>query len=65
VKVKTKSNMKRLKEILVPHGVKAKLKQATGHSEVTIRHALRGSVDTEVTRLIRKRAMEYGGVYTK
>lgn len=57
--------MSRLKEILVPHGVKAKLKQATGHSEVTIRYALRGSVDTEVTRLIRKRAMEYGGVYTK
>lgn len=53
------------KEILVPHGVKAKLKEVTGYSEVTIRYALRGALDTEPAVLIRKRAMEYGGVMVK
>ena len=55
--------MSKLKEILVPHGVKARLKQSTGCSEVTIRFALRGVMDTEKSRLIRKRALEFGGVY--
>jgi hypothetical protein len=55
--------MSKLKEILVPHGVKARLKADTGCSEVTIRFALRGVIDTEKSKLIRKRALEFGGVY--
>ena len=55
--------MVRLKEILVPHGMKARLKESTGCSEVTIRSALRGVIDTDKARLIRKRAIEMGGVY--
>lgn len=57
--------MVRLKEILMPHGMKARLKESTGCSEVTIRFALRGVIDTEKSRLIRKRAIEMGGVYVK
>lgn len=57
--------MAKLKEILVPHGVKIKLKESTGYSEVTIRFALKGYTDTDASRLIRKRAMEMGGALAK
>lgn len=57
--------MRRQKEILVPHGVRAQLKQSTGCSEVTIRNALRGVTDTDKSKLIRKRALEFGGAYVK
>lgn len=57
--------MKRQKEILVPHGTRARLKTDTGCSEVTIRNALRGVTDTEKSVLIRKRALEMGGVMMK
>ena len=64
--VETKQKvMARLKEILVPHGVKARLRADTGCSEVTIRFALRGAIDTEKSKLIRKRALEMGGVMMK
>ena len=57
--------MARLREILVPHGVRARLKSDTGCSEVTIRNALRGVTDTDKSKLIRKRALEFGGVCVK
>lgn len=57
--------MKKPKEILVPHGVKIRLKESTGYSEVTIRHALKGFTDTEASKIIRKRALEMGGVLTR
>lgn len=64
--VETKQKvMARLKEILVPYGVKARLKADTGCSEVTIRFALRGAIDTDKSKLIRKRALEMGGVMMK
>lgn len=64
--VETKQKvMARLKEILVPHGVKARLREDTGCSEVTIRFALRGAIDTDKSKLIRKRALEMGGVMMK
>lgn len=58
--------MEKLKEILVNHGVKEKLAKDCNASPITVRFALRGSVNTDLTRLIRKRAIDfYGGVYTK
>ncbi|WP_300878333.1 hypothetical protein [uncultured Bacteroides sp.] len=58
--------MKKLKEILVDHGVKEKLAKDCKASTITVRFALRGSVNTDLSRLIRKRAIDfYGGVYTK
>jgi hypothetical protein len=58
-------DMGKLKEILVPYGVRKKLKDSTGHAECTIRFALKGFSDTESAKLIRKRAMEMGGVMVK
>lgn len=57
--------MKRQREILMPHGTKIKLKESTGYSEVTIRFALKGLLETDASKLIRKRAMEMGGVLAK
>ena len=65
IQKQTLKDMRKPKEILVPHGVKIKLKESTGYSEVTIRFALKGFTDTESSKLIRKRALEMGGVMVK
>lgn len=57
--------MRKQKEILVPHGMKARLKKDTGYSETTIKFALRGAIDTEIAKTIRKRALEMGGVLAR
>lgn len=49
----------------MPHGTKIKLKESTGYSEVTIRFALKGLLETDASKLIRKRALELGGVLAK
>lgn len=59
---KTKVKMKKKREILMPHGGKKKLKESTGYSEVTVKFALRGVIDGKAADLIRKRALELGGV---
>lgn len=55
----------RIKTIIMPHGSMQKLVKSTGAAECTCRNALRGVVDTELSRLIRKRALELGGVMAK
>ena len=57
--------MKKLKTIILPHGGMTKLKKSTGAAESTCRNALRGVVDTAYSQLIRKRALELGGVLAK
>lgn len=57
--------MGKLKEILMPHGMKVQLQKSTGVSGTTIRFALKGVIDTEASRLVRKRALEMGGVMVK
>jgi len=57
--------MARKREILVPHGLVKKLIQNTGLCEVTVRNALRGVTDTDNSTLVRKRALEMGGVIAK
>lgn len=58
--------MARKREIIVPHGAIKKIAKDTSNSEPTVRYALRGIVDTENARMIRKRATEfYGGVVAK
>lgn len=57
--------MKKRKEILMPHGGKTRLKKLTGYSEVTVKFALRGVIEGEAADLIRKRALEIGGVMAK
>ena len=57
--------MRKLREIIMPHGMRTKLQKDTGISGTTIRLALKGVIDTEASRLVRKRAIEMGGVYCK
>lgn len=57
--------MRKLREILVPHGMKARLKKDTGYSETTIKFALRGVIDTDIAMTIRKRALEMGGALAR
>lgn len=57
--------MKGKKTIILPHGAMTKLVKSTGAAESTCRNALRGVVDTEYARLIRKRALELGGVMAR
>ena len=57
--------MKGKKTIILPHGAMTKLVKSTGAAESTCRNALRGVVDTELAMLIRKRALELGGVISK
>lgn len=58
--------MPRKKEIIVPHGAIKKIARDTSNSEPTVRYALRGIIDTENAKLIRKRAVEfYGGLTAK
>ena len=59
--------MKKEKKIIIPHGGNKKLKEITGFSELTIRLALRGyeGVGQDTKTLIRKRALEIGGVYAR
>ena len=57
--------MRKLREIIMPHGMRTKLQKDTGISGTTIRFALKGVIDTEASRLVRKRAIELGGGYCK
>lgn len=53
--------MAKNKVILMPYGGVKKVSKSTGLSEPTVRWALRGAIDNENARLIRKRALEMGG----
>lgn len=59
--------MAKERKIILPHGCNKMLKELTGYSEITIRHALRGNegVKNEAKQIIRKRALEIGGVYSR
>lgn len=57
--------MKTKRTIILPHGGMTKLKKSTGAAEATCRQALRGITSTPLSDLIRKRAMELGGVLAK
>lgn len=58
--------MQRKKEIIVPHGAIKKIAKDTSNSEPTVRYALRGIIDTDNAKMIRKRAIEfYGGLTAK
>lgn len=57
--------MAKNKVILMPHGGVKKLAKDTGLSEPTVRWALRGAVESNNATLIRKRALEFGGVLSK
>lgn len=51
--------------IIMPHGGMKKLVQSTGAAESTCKNAIRGISTTEYAKLIRKRALELGGVMAK
>jgi hypothetical protein len=53
------------KTIIMPHGGMQRLVKSTGSAECTCRNALRGVSNTELAMLIRKRALELGGVIAK
>ena len=55
----------KVKTIIMPYGGMQRLVKSTGSAESTCRNALRGVVDTELAALIRKRALELGGVMAK
>lgn len=57
--------MKTKKTIILPHGGMTRLVKSTGAAESTCRLALRGVTKTEYSELIRKRALELGGVMAK
>ena len=52
----------RLKTIVMPHGKMKQLVQSTGAAESTCKNAIRGISDTAYAHMIRKRALELGGV---
>jgi hypothetical protein len=55
--------MSRYKEIFVPHGANKKICKDLGVVASTVRLALKGVSDTELSRTIRKRALDfYDGV---
>lgn len=55
-----------LKPILVPHGAIKRLAEHTGYSTETVKYALRGARDTDVTNTIREIAIkQYGGLTIK
>ncbi len=53
-----------MKRILIPFGEAQRLGSLFHVSQPTIRRALRGKVDTDLSRKIRKAAIERGGVET-
>lgn len=53
------------KTIIMPHGGMQRLVKSTGNAESTCRNALRGVSETDLAMLIRKRALELGGVLAK
>lgn len=55
----------RLRRIILPHGGMQRLVKSTGSAESTCRNAIRGFVETDLAMLIRKRALELGGVLAK
>lgn len=66
LQLKTITDMRTSKKtIIVPHGVMVKLEQSTGATQQTLRNALRGVTNTPLAELIRKRALELGGVMAK
>lgn len=54
--------MSREMKIIMPYGGVKKVEKSTGFSKPTIRWALRGYAETKSAKLIRKRALELGGV---
>jgi hypothetical protein len=59
--------MQRKREIIVKYGMTTKLAAECGTTRQSVRNALRGLVDSEMSELIRKRAKEapYYGVEIK
>lgn len=59
--------MARERRILIPHGANKLLVELTGYSTVTVRNALKGfdCVTKEARMVIRKKALEIGGCYTR
>lgn len=58
--------MEKSKEILVEHGAKVKIAKDCNTSSNSVKLALRGYTESNLARLIRKRAIDfYGGVYAK
>jgi len=55
----------KLKTIVMPHGGMKKLVQSTGAAEQTCKNAIRGISDTDYAKMIRKRALELGGVMAR
>lgn len=54
------------REILVPYGERSKIAKSCKCSVMSVRFALKGCTDTELSRLIRVNARKYyGGVYAK
>ena len=52
------------REIIVRHGVMRKLERDCKCSAISVRGALKGTVNSQLADVIRKRAIEvYGGVY--
>lgn len=58
-KEKEKQKMSR---IIVPHGVRTEIAEMIGCSASTVRYALYGLNNTELTKRIRKTALKLGGV---
>lgn len=48
---------------MIGYGDAKLLQQSTGYSALTVRRALSGELDTEASKLIRKRAREMGCPY--
>ena len=53
------------KTIIMPHGGMKRLVMSTGAAESTCKNAIRGISNTEYAKMIRKRALELGGVLAR
>ena len=61
-----KKDMKtKLKTIVMPHGKMKMLVKSTGAAEQTCKNAIRGISCTDYAQMIRKRALELGGVMAR
>ena len=57
---------KKMEKILVEYGKIKKIASDCGVSVPTVRYALRGAIDTDLSRMIRNRAVKFfGGVIKK